>query len=217
MRPCIERACGPALSEHAALHLSEHAALHLSEHAALHLSEHAAVHRARSTSSKSSTLSSQVLHRPAACGLHCPSAAAVVTKSRNSLVPSPPSSKGRTVSLRWSRGGNRLLCPPFRLSFVHIWLFRSFSLRNRWSLLLTWRNSRGWLPHPRLCSESKCDEDLGASHASTSTRGSGDLLRRQCRDNHFSLCFESCFATRSVQDVTTHTTQLRAPPPIRHF
>ena len=32
-----------------------------------------------------------VLHRPTACGLHCPFAAAVATKSRSNLVPSPPS------------------------------------------------------------------------------------------------------------------------------
>ena len=37
------------------------------------------------------TRSSWVLYRPTACGLHCPFAAAVVTKSRSSLVPSPPS------------------------------------------------------------------------------------------------------------------------------
>ena len=37
------------------------------------------------------TRSSWVLHRPTACGLHCPFAAAAVTKSRNNLVPSPPS------------------------------------------------------------------------------------------------------------------------------
>ena len=39
----------------------------------------------------SSTRSSWVLHLPTACGLHCPFAAAVVTKSRSNLVPSPSS------------------------------------------------------------------------------------------------------------------------------
>ena len=39
----------------------------------------------------SSTRSSWVLHLPTACGLHCPFAAAVATKSRSNLVPSPPS------------------------------------------------------------------------------------------------------------------------------
>ena len=39
----------------------------------------------------SSTRSNWVLHRPTACGLHCPFAAAVASKARSSLVPSPPS------------------------------------------------------------------------------------------------------------------------------
>ena len=37
-----------------------------------------------------STRSNWVRHRPTACGLHCPFAAAVVTNSRSNLVPSPP-------------------------------------------------------------------------------------------------------------------------------
>ena len=189
MRPCIERAYGPASSE---------------------------VHFI-----KSSTLSSQVLHRPVACGLHCPSAAAVVTKSRNSLVPSPPSlpcvwktNDRRAAPYRFvgpeAEAGSCGLHFAFRSSIFAC--ICSFSLRHRWSLLLTWRNSRGWLPHPRLCIQSECEEDLGVN---TWLR---DLLRRQCGDNHFSLCFESCFATRIVQDVTTHTTQHRALlPPVKHF
>ena len=39
----------------------------------------------------SNTRSSWVLHLPTACGLHRPFAAAVATKSRSNLVPSPPS------------------------------------------------------------------------------------------------------------------------------
>ena len=39
---------------------------------------------------ESSTRSSWVFHLPTACGLQCPVAAAVVTKSRSNLVPSRP-------------------------------------------------------------------------------------------------------------------------------
>ena len=74
----------------------------------------------------SNTRSSWVLNRPTACGLHCPFAAAVVTKSRSNLVPSPPSlpqvSKtsdrtGRTMALRLLR---------FPSNCSHTWFQRTF-------------------------------------------------------------------------------------------
>ena len=44
-----------------------------------------------SASAESKTRPNWVLHRPTACGLHRPFTAAIVTMSRNNLVPSPPS------------------------------------------------------------------------------------------------------------------------------
>ena len=75
----------------------------------------------------SSTRSSWVLHRPTACGLHCPFAAAVATKSRSNLVPSPAQSSrslrdqgshGRTVSLRLLRFSSNCSHAWFRRTFV---------------------------------------------------------------------------------------------------
>ena len=69
----------------------------------------------------SSTLSSWVLHRPTACGLHCPFAAAAVTKSLSNLVPAAPSLLSKLVVFQLSRSRSS---PWFRRAFVATFFMR---------------------------------------------------------------------------------------------
>ena len=62
------------------------------------------------------------LHRPTACGPHCPSAAVVVTKSRNNLVPSPPSFECVSTS---ERGTKPLLFLRLSRDCSHLWCRRT--------------------------------------------------------------------------------------------